>query len=271
VPVVPLGRLADPPQRPPRHASGGDLRGELGLDEATKAANALADLIGTVASREWSSAAAAPGEVARTRIALNGIGKALTEHADAAGDTGSGARGARLARLGDSLMPILGDLVLRVLAAESASPSAGGQEAFEHSRDRAAELLAEWTRHVHANGVLSQPSFATSSVHEVPYAGEDDVAEIKEAIQYEPSQVMWQLCAPDDLGALDAAILPQVVRFAPRLNKNVLAGVPPETVWTSSGSYAGLLRLVPLRSGLASSTWGSDAPLVDPSHVTEPS
>jgi hypothetical protein len=271
-----LGRLADPPQRPPRHASGGELRRELGLDEAANAANALADLVITVANREWSSAAAALGEVARIRIALDGVSKALTEHAAAVGDTDSAARGARLARLGEVLMPILGDLVLRVLAAESASPSAGGREAFEHSRDRAAGLLAEWTQHVQANGVLSQPSFAasfaSSSVHHVPYAGEDDVAEIKEAIQYEPSQVMWQLCTPDDLSALDAAVLPQVVQFAPRLNRFVLAGaVPPETVWTSSGSYAGLLRLVPLRPGIASSSWASDAHLVDPWHVTEPS
>jgi hypothetical protein len=164
------------------------------------------------------------------------------------------------------------DLTLKVLAAESASPSASGQEAFGHAHDRAAGLLAEWTRHVHANGVLSPPSFATSSVHEVPYAGEDDVAEIKEAIMYEPSQMMWQLSGPDDLSALDAAVVPQMVRFAPRLNKDVLAGaLPPDTVWTSSGSYAGLLRLVPLRAGIASSNWGGDAHLVDTLHVTGPS
>ena len=266
-----LSRLADAP-RPPKHANVSELLRELGLDEATKAASALTDLVVTVANREWSSTVAAPGEVTRARIALDGITKALIDHACAARRYRQGARGARLARLGETLAPIMCDLMLRVLAAESASPSAGGQEAFDHARDRAVGLLAEWTRHAHANGVLSQPPFTTLSAHQVPYAGEDDVTEIKEAILYEPREMMWQLCAPDDLSVLDAAVVPQVVEFAPRLNKAILdVALPPQTVWTSSGSYAGLLRLVPLRAGIASSHWGGDAHLVNSSPKTEPS
>jgi hypothetical protein len=162
--------------------------------------------------------------------------------------------------------------VLTVLNAESASPSAGGHEAFEHGHNRTAGLLEEWTRHVQAKGMHSQPSFADSGVYQVAYVGEDDVAEIREALQYEPTQVMWQLCAPGDLSALDTAVLPQAVRFAPRMNRNALAGeLSPATVWTSAGSCAGLLRLVPLRAGIASSTWRRDAGQLDPSQVTEPS
>jgi hypothetical protein len=265
-----LARLADPPQRTPRQAGHDELRSDL--ERAAKAAAALTDLVLTVADREWSSAAAAPGEVARIRIALDGVSAALNEHADTAGDAGGGARRARLARLGESLTPVLCDLVLTVLNAESASPSAGGHEAFEHGHNRTAGLLEEWTRHVQAKGMHSQPSFADSGVYQVAYVGEDDVAEIREALQYEPTQVMWQLCAPGDLSALDTAVLPQAVRFAPRMNRNALAGeLSPATVWTSAGSCAGLLRLVPLRAGIASSTWRRDAGQLDPSQVTEPS
>ena len=83
------------------------------------------------------------------------------------------------------------------------------------------------------------------------------MAEIREALLYPPRQEMWQLCAPGDLGALDVAAVPEVVRFASRLNKDALAGTLPgeQPVWTSSGSFAGLLRLVPLRPGFVSSSW----------------
>ena len=270
-----LERLADPPQRLPRR-TGAEVRHELGLDEATRAATALTDLVMTVASKEWSPAAATPGEVARTRVAIDGACKALLERTDAAGTAGgagSGPRGAQLARLGESLLPVLRDLALRVLAAESARPSAGGQEAFTAARDRAAGLLGEWMQHVQANGVSSPPSFATSAVPETgPYADEDDVAEIREALLYRPMEEMWQLCAPGDLGVLNSAAVPAVVRFASRLNKEALAGTLPgeEPVWASSGSYAGQLRLVALRPGYVTSNWSETTAMTDPSAVTEP-
>jgi len=263
-------RLADPPQRPSRPASGGDLRDELGLDEAKKAADRLADLMVDVGNREWSTTTPTSDEVARIRIALDGVVKVLTEHAASVADTSSGARGARRTWLGEILTPTLRELVLKVLVAESASPSVGGQEAFEHARDRTAGLLAEWTRDVRTNGVLARPSFATFDIDDAPYADEGDVAEVKEAVLYQPGQVMWQLCGRNDLAALDATVSPQAVWFAPRLNKAALAAdLPSETVWTASGSYAGLLRLVPLRAGTAFSSWGSDALAVAPADPAE--
>jgi hypothetical protein len=228
------------------------------------AAKALDDLIVAVANLEWSPLTASASEVARIRVALEGVRKALTDYADAVGSAGNGARPTRL---GESLAPVLRDLVLQVLPTESVQPSASGQEAFEAARQRAAGLLADWVQHVQANGVSSQPPFAKSGVHDVfPYADEDDVAEIREALLYRPIQEMWQLCAPADLGALNAAVVPEVVRFASRLNRDALAGTVPgdQPVWTSSGSYAGILRLVPLRSGLVSTSWSE-------SSATEPS
>ncbi len=268
-----MNRLADPPQRLPRRAAS-QVREELGLDDAQRAANALGELVVAVANREWSpTAAALAGEVARIRVALDAVGKALTGQAAGSGGVGGTARGARLARLGDSLAPVLRDLVLRVLAAEVAQPSAGGQEAFGAAQQRAARLVSDWGLHVRDHGVLSRPPFATSAVPDaVPYAYEDDVPEIRAALLYPPREEMWQLCSPADLSALNATAVPEVVRFASRLNKDALVGTLPgdQPVWTSSGSYAGLVRLVPLRPGFASSSWGGTSPVADSSRVAGP-
>jgi hypothetical protein len=262
-----LDLLADPPHNLPRRTKGTQARHKLGLDDALRATMALEDLVVTVANREWSTVIASREEVARIRVALDGVCKALTEHADAEAGTKSQARGARLARLGDGLTVVLRDLALSVLAAEYTKPSTGGQEVFGVARKRAAELLTEWASHVQANGVSSRPSFAASSAREgVLYTDENDLVEIRDALVYQPAEKMWQLCTPGDCGVLNVASVPPVVRFASRLSKDTLAGLLPgeEPVWTSSGSYAGLLRLIPLRPGHVSSTWG-ETPSADPS------
>ena len=262
-----LDLLADPPHRLRRRARGAEAQHKLGLDEALRAAKALEDLVVTVANREWSTATASREEVARIRVALDGVCKALTERADADANTSRPARGTRLARLGERLTVFLHDLALSVLAVEYTKPSTGAQEAFGAARKRAAELLTEWVLHVQANGVSSQPSFAVSSAREgVLYTDESGVAEIRDALTSQPAQEMWQLCAPGDCSILNVASAPLVVRFASRLNKDMLVGSLPgeEPIWTPSGSYAGLLRLIPLRSGRVSSTWGGTS-TVDPS------
>jgi hypothetical protein len=272
-PAALLARLTDPPQRVPRHADIMQARMELGLDAALNAAQELVDLILTVANREWSPAATSASELARLRIAIDGVQKALKEHADAAGKAGTRVRGARLARLGEGLAPVLGDLVLAVLANEYHQPSAGGQEAFRAAHDRAAGLLAGWARHVQAEGVSSRPPFAAATGYDVlPYTGGDDVGEIMDVLSSRPEQEMWQLCAPDDIRALDAAVRPEAVRFASRLSKGALAGklAGDQPVWTSSGSYAGLLRFVPLKSGFVSSSWTQISTGADPSSMVEP-
>lgn len=272
-----LGLLANPDTR--RGLSGrsaADTRREVGLDDAARAAAALVSLILTVANREWSPGTNAPDELARARIAIEGTRKALTDYARARNSAGSGMRGSRLARIGETLTPVLCDLVLRVLAAESATQSTSGQEAFENARKKTTDLLGDWVRHVQEDGISAQPTFAASSVRDVHfYAGEDDVAEIRDALLRGVGQQMWQLCTPDDLSALDVSTPPQAVWFAPRLNRGVLIGTVPtqQMVWTSSGSYAGLLRLVPLRPGLVSSEWTTPAPSDIPASfpLTEPS
>jgi hypothetical protein len=251
-----LARLASPPQKLPRRADIAAARGELGLADAEAATGALRDLILDVANREWSPVGVTSRQLAGARTALDGTRKALTEYAGAAakpGGTGnapSGARGARITRLGESYLPALYDLALRVVAAELASPSATGQEALRAAHERTSRLLKDWTAHVQAHGVAAQPSFATSGTGGSLYVIEDDVASVRDALQYPVNAEMWQLCAPADLGALDVAATVRSVRFAPRLTRDALIDVAPgeETAWTSSGSFAGLLRLVPLQA-----------------------
>jgi hypothetical protein len=234
-------------------------RQALGVDDAKQSAQALVDLLIHVANREWSPATVGPGDLAGARIALDGISAALMEQA---GDRASKARGARFTKLGELLLPVLRDLVLRCIADEAAAPSTGGQEAFQAAQHRTKALLSDWGAQVKAHGVGAAPPFATSGHYEVrTEVIEDDVAEIKEALLYPPGGEMWQLCAPGDIRVLEWRTSPQVVRFASRLNKEALAGTLPtgEIEWTTSGRYAGLVRLIPLQSRFIDSGGGGNS------------
>jgi hypothetical protein len=239
-------------------------RTELALDDAVPAADALAGLVTTVAAKEWSGDHETLDAVTRARIALDGVTKGLTE---LPGDPGRGPQAARAARLGESLVPGLRDLVLTVLAGATTAggatttTSSGGQTAFEQAKARTAELVDDWTEHARKHGALVPPPFASFTASSVPYADEAEIAQVTEAAQHDPREVMWQLCAPADLSALDASGAPLVVTFAPRLTRPPLADVlPSDTVWTSSGAHAGLLRLVPLRGGIPIPSWISAEP-----------
>lgn len=252
-----LRQLADASQRIPRHTTVAEARRELGLEAAMAAAHALRDLILAVANQEWSPASVTPRQLAGARAALDGARKALADYASTAEGARGGARGARLSRLSESGEPVLCDLVLRAVELELASPSASGQEALRAAQDRSGDMLEEWTRQVQADGVAAQPSFASSRAHDAAYVLEDDVATVRDAVTYPPGEEMWQLCEPTDLSALNPDVPPISIRFASRLTREALIGTMPgeEPVWTSSGSFAGLLRLVLLRTGVATSNW----------------
>jgi hypothetical protein len=255
-PAAFLAGLATPAQKAPRRGGLAEARHQLGLDGAVRAATALTDLIISVANREWSPATVTPTELIRAKAALDGSRKALTGFASEAGGATSGTRAARLARLGENLIPALRDLILRAVAAELSSPSASGPEALRVARERTVEMLREWTGLVRDHGVTAQPSFASTSAHGGPHVIEDDVASIREALAYPARDEMWQLCAPADLSALDVDSPTVSIRFASRLTKDALNGLPgDEPVWTSSGAFAGVLRLVPLWPGLIAPTW----------------
>ena len=263
----------DAPSAATRRADPAAVRRELGLDAADHAADALITLVVTVAAREWSPPLATRDELDRARIAIEGIRKALTEYAAATAPI----RAARLTRLSESLRPVLRNLVLQVLADEYAAPGTAGQDSLEAAQRRTGHLLADWTQLVQAGGVSARPKFATSRVDEVSYSVESDVAAIREALLAEPREQMWQLCGQADVTALDVAATPLTIRFAPRLNKDALASLPQwrEMVWTSSGSQAGVLRLVPLRREVisgnsAESRLGDEESQPDDAAVPEP-
>jgi hypothetical protein len=261
-PVALIEHLAAPAPRSARRGMDiAEARQALGIDAARRAAHALTELIVQVANREWSPSVTSSADLDRARIALDGIRAALAERTEPADDA-TGTRGARLAKLADYLLPVLSDLVVRAVADEAAAPGAGGQETFQAGYDRAATLHEEWVQRVQADGLTAMPKFASSSHGAIPPDIEDDVVAIKEALLYPPTDEMWQLCAPGDLAVLDVTAQPQVIRFASRLSKDSLAGTLPtgEIEWTTSGGYAGLLRLVPLRSGIASASWVAAPP-----------
>jgi hypothetical protein len=158
--------------------------------------------------------------------------------------------------MGETLAPVVRDLILRVLAAELAAPSANGPEARRGARDRARTLLDEWTELVRAQGVTAQPSFASEATRESAVTAQDEAETVREALLRPLKDEMWQLCAPDDLTALDVDAPTRSVRFASRLARGALRSLPgEEPVWMSAGKFSGVLRLVPLRAGITVQRW----------------
>src|SRR3984957_8438461 len=144
-----VGRLLGAPPRPAGKAAAKAWLHGLAPADAADAAERLAALVLEVARTEWAVGGVTADEVTRTRIVLDGICKRLTEHAgDAETPTLRGAQAGRITRLSESLMPILFDLVDRVLATEAAAPSLGGQQAYDGARAKTDDLLAEWQAHV---------------------------------------------------------------------------------------------------------------------------
>jgi hypothetical protein len=256
-------------RKPRRRGDAAAARRELGLDDAARSAGALTDLIVSVANREWSPSAVTTGDLVRAKAALDGASNELAGFASGVRGGRDGTRAARLARLAESLAPVLRDLVLRVLAAELAAPSASGPEARRVAKDRAGALLEEWTELVQAQGVSAQPSFASEATREGFYSVEDEAETVREALLYSPRDEMWQLCAPADLGALDVDAPTLAVRFASRLTRSALRSLPgDEPVWMSSGGFSGILRLVPLRGGVTVQRWSEEDPR-DPTTALE--
>lgn len=255
-----LDRLANPPQRQARPAAGG-AQDEIPVDDARRAADALAELVIAVANLEWSPLTPSAAEVSRVRIALSVMTKALpaaTSAAGANGKTGSGARRAWVSGHAESLRPVLYALVLRVAAAAGSARGATGMQSRTAASELTGRLLKQWNEHVHDHGISDAPPFAAESGVEVAplEMNESGAAEIRDAVAYAAEREMWQLCMPGDLDLLDLSAPPSAVRFAPRQNREVLAGtVPLETVWTSSGSYAGLLRLIPVQDSFVTARW----------------
>jgi len=243
------------------HARVTAWRRQLRLDEAAPAADEVARLVNTVAAREWCGAQATPAQLTRARIALQAVNDELAKQASATAI----APGARVARLSEALLDGLCQLVLAAVTAGTDPAHVGGEAISAAARDKAAQLLTQWQQDVRTGRTLERPAFAAADQDKAMHAGEDELAAITAAVLYNPREVMWQLCAPADLSALDMTVTPQSVALAPRTARPRLAEVlPKDTVWSSSGEQAGLLRLVPLHVQVVEPVWTANEQLQEP-------
>ena len=160
-----------------------------------------------------------PDELDRARIALDGIQYALAEYAVC----GIAGGVARRVRLSESLQPVLRGLVCEVLKDEYEAPGATGQETLDAAERRTRDLLKDWSDLVQAHGLAARPKFALfPPPADGSYTAETDLAAIREALQSDPRDQMWQLCGQNDVTALHVDPDPVAIRFAPRQNKEEL-------------------------------------------------
>jgi hypothetical protein len=233
---------------------------DLWPQQAADAADAAADLVVKVGASEWSADAAILDAIARTKVTVTGIVDQLREYAVQVQTSSAEARRWQNARLSSSFEPTLRDLVISVLAAQPARGYPDGQEAYRNVMARTEDLIRQWNAIAVERGPFARPPFATASERDDAYIEPDDLGAIATAASYDPDDVMWQLCAPADLAMLDTHGRKAVVAFAPRMMRQALIRLlPSDTVWTSSGQYAGLLRLVPLRPGRVILDWSANS------------
>ncbi|MFJ9815683.1 hypothetical protein ACIRU3_10480 [Streptomyces sp. NPDC101151] len=137
-----------------------------------------------------------------------------------------------------------------------------GTRAVRRTEERVRELLSTARRHLQHNGVLAPPPFAAPRRVRATSAsllGTDPHGPAELVRAEADRQAVVQLSSPEQ-GALlsrDPAAAGWI-RFAPRAVRDELekawrssgTAQPEEVLWTSSGRYAGLVRLTPLRMGV---------------------
>jgi hypothetical protein len=234
----------------------------ISAGQAAEAADALADMIVRVGCSEWSPDSSTVEAIARTKITVDAISDQLQDYANRV-EAGGGAGSERQhARLSSSFEPTLRDLIAALLTAQPTRGHSDGQAAYRQVRARAEELVSQWTAITSERGPFARPPFATASDDENAHVDPDGLSAIVAAAAHDPGGVMWQLCAPADLAMLDTHGRKGAVAFAPRMTRHTLhSSLPTDTIWTSSGHYAGLLRLVPLRPGGVLLDWSASPEL----------
>ncbi|TDC83523.1 hypothetical protein [Actinomadura sp. 7K507] len=159
-----------------------------------------------------------------------------------------------VAPFGEAVQFWLGDLVFAaVKPAQHGGPDGGSGPL---ARKETSRLIDDWESAVEQGLSVDTLPFVTDA-RPATLIGGEDLAYLTEQVSYDPAGEMWQLCAPGDLGLLDAAPEPRTVRFGPRPVADG-AGYPPGTVLVSSSAHCGVLRLVPLHSHVVEWTWTED-------------
>ncbi|MFI8947891.1 hypothetical protein ACIGO6_15410 [Streptomyces sp. NPDC053750] len=136
-----------------------------------------------------------------------------------------------------------------------------GTLAVRRTEERVRELLSAARRHLRHNGVLAPPPFAASRRVRATSASllGTDPRGLAELVGTEADrQAVVQLSSPEQGTLLSRDPAAAVwIRFAPRAVRDEIekawqasGATQPGVLWTSSGRYAGLLRLTPLRMGV---------------------
>jgi hypothetical protein len=218
------------------------------------AADALAALVVRVVSAEWSTDRVLLAEIGRLRVVIKGVNDQLTEYADR---VEKGIDHSAEPRLVGAISPTLRRLVTCVLASQSGNDRSDGQANYRQAKKSTGELIDVWTDTAAHLGPLAWPPFAQLTDDEMTETTDQDNSVINSVTLYDPYDVMWQLCSPGELTMLDTGTKPGVVAFAPQTGQQNIRSLSAETIWTSSGMQAGLLRLVPLRDGGVELEWSA--------------
>ncbi|MFI1364407.1 hypothetical protein [Streptomyces griseochromogenes] len=137
-----------------------------------------------------------------------------------------------------------------------------GARAVRRTEERVHELLSTARRHLQLNGVLAPPPFAAARRVRATSAnllGTDPYRPAELVGADADRQAVVQLSSPEQGALLSRDPAAAVwIRFAPRAVRDEVekawrssgSAQPEEVLWTSSGRYAGLVRLTPLRMGV---------------------
>ncbi|MFJ1647510.1 hypothetical protein [Streptomyces sp. NPDC088258] len=137
-----------------------------------------------------------------------------------------------------------------------------GAHALRRTEERVRDLLSTARRHLQRNGVLAPPPFTAADRPRASSAnllGTDPhrPAELvgaeadRQAVVQLSSPEQGSLLSRDPAAAVWIRFAPEAVRAEVETAWQASGTVPPgEPLWTSSGRYAGLIRLTPLRMGV---------------------
>ncbi|MGW6235342.1 hypothetical protein [Streptomyces sp. NPDC055094] len=150
-----------------------------------------------------------------------------------------------------------------------------GTLAVGRTETRVRELLSTARHHLQRNGVLAPPPFAAALRTRTTSANllGTDPHRVAELVGAEADRrIVVQLSSPEQGALLSRDPAAAVwIRFAPEAVRGEVenawrtsgSGQPEEALWTSSGRYAGLIRLTPLRMGVVDTVRSRQSPRSD--------
>ncbi|MFE4944447.1 hypothetical protein [Streptomyces sp. NPDC056641] len=150
-----------------------------------------------------------------------------------------------------------------------------GTLAVGRTEARVRELLSTARHHLQRNGVLAPPPFAAAHRTRTTSANllGTDPHRVAELVGAEADRrIVVQLSSPEQGALLSRDPAAAVwIRFAPEAVRGEVenawrtsgSGQPEEALWTSSGRYAGLIRLTPLRMGVVDTVRSRQSPESD--------